>query len=87
LLPGGILTCPNPTTHQTTSRSTFLHLTEKRDLREVYEIDRVLTMKPNSSHKIATFATEEAKDYLSCCRVLPNMVVAGLRNSLIKVYV
>ena len=50
-------------------------------------MDRVLSLKPNSSHKIATFAAEEAKDYLSCCRVLPNMVVTGLRNSLIKVYV
>lgn len=85
----GILTNCNSTNafpSELRNRSTFTLLTEKRENRDYNDIERILTGKPNSSHKVMTFNGEENKDYYTCCRVLPQMVVVGCRNSLLKIF-
>ena len=87
----GILTTCNPIPSSPPNLRTnapLVLLTEKRDLafKDILEIERPLAVRQNNSHKIFSFNEEESNEFITCCKVLPNFVVLGTRNSQLKIY-
>ncbi len=87
----GILTSCNPIPNpppNLRSNTPLVLLSEKKDVmyKDALEIERPLTVRPNNSHKIYSFSGEESNEFVTSCKVLPNFVVLGTRNSQLKIY-
>jgi hypothetical protein len=85
----GVLTNCNPCHNAPSEQRTklpFTLLTDRRENKDYSEIERILNYKPQPFNRVVTFPGDENKDYYTCCRVLPNLVVVGCRNSLIKIF-
>jgi hypothetical protein len=89
-LHAGVLTTLNPLPGAALpgGAAPFALLTDRKEagLRDPADIERPLGVRPNNSHRVMGFAGEESREWASCCRVLPNLVVVAGRNNQIKIY-
>ncbi len=58
---------------------------ESKDKEGEDSFEKTLTNRPNN-YQLSSFQEEECSDYYTCCRMLPNAVAVGCRNSVIKIY-
>jgi|JI6StandDraft_1071083.scaffolds.fasta_scaffold04376_7 hypothetical protein len=54
----------------------------KRESKQISPIEKELKKVSNNWF----IAEEEAPDYFTCCKVLPNLVVTGGRDSIVRIY-